>query len=156
MHQAIIRLWVVALLISLSAAVMAADKPDPRVPKALLVLHNRLRAKADKPELQLNDTLTAIAQRYADYLAESGKLGHEEQGTLSDRLQVAGYRYRRAGENLARGQRSPKEAVSSWFQSPPHRANMLGDFDEVGFGYARSRGGEITWVAVFATPAPKP
>lgn len=149
-------LLTLALLMGLSCAVIAAEAPDARVIKALLTLHNRQRAEADKPELKLSDALTAVAQRYAEHLAASGKFGHQEQGALRDRLQAAGYDFRRAGENIARGQRTPGAVVNSWLKSPPHRDILLGDFDEVGFGYARApapgSGSEITWVAVFATP----
>lgn len=36
-----------------------------------------------------------------------------------------GYDYVKIGENLAAGQRSAREVVADWMQSPGHRANVL-------------------------------
>ena len=39
------------------------------------------------------------------------------------------------GENVASGQVSPKEVVSAWMNSPPHRENILSNkFDSIGVG----------------------
>ena len=40
------------------------------------------------------------------------------------------------GENLAGGQRTPKQVVEAWMDSPTHRANILNkDFRELGVVY---------------------
>jgi uncharacterized protein YkwD len=47
-----------------------------------------------------------------------------------------GITYRSAGENIARGQRSPKEVVTAWMNSAGHRANILNaSFTQIGVGY---------------------
>ena len=44
-----------------------------------------------------------------------------------------------SAENIAQGQRSPKEVVNTWIGSSGHRANMLGNWKYIGVsGYDRS------------------
>ncbi|MBI1369881.1 MAG: hypothetical protein GC162_14650 [Planctomycetes bacterium] len=147
---------VVVLSVLMRTAMGGADDPDkpidPRYAKALLTMHNRERAGHDLPPLELNDTLAGIAQKYAAVLVRTGKLEHDVEGGLGDRLKAGGYAFSKAGENLARGQRTVAEAIHSWVGSPPHHANMLGEFTQVGFGLARDKAGELTWVAVFGKP----
>lgn len=43
-----------------------------------------------------------------------------------------GYKYDRAGENLATGFDTIQNIVQGWMDSPAHRANLLGDYTEQG------------------------
>lgn len=69
----------------------------------------------------------------------------------------AGYSYQAAGENLAYGFATDNQTISAWLQSPEHRANMLGAYHDVGFGYASSsdyQGANATVVvALYGEPA---
>jgi uncharacterized protein YkwD len=48
-------------------------------------------------------------------------------------LRVRAYDYEAAGENLASGFETPRLLVSSWMESPGHRANILSErFEECG------------------------
>ena len=48
---------------------------------------------------------------------------------------LEGISYRCMGENIAAGQRTPKEVVTDWMNSPGHRANILSpDFTKIGVG----------------------
>lgn len=51
------------------------------------------------------------------------------------RMRDAGYAYSSAAENIATGQRSPAEVMGDWMNSYGHRANILGNFREIGVGY---------------------
>lgn len=47
-----------------------------------------------------------------------------------------GITYRSAGENIAKGQRTPEAVVSAWMNSSGHRANILNSsFTHIGVGY---------------------
>lgn len=49
-----------------------------------------------------------------------------------------GISYRTAGENIAKGQRTPKEVVNAWMNSQGHRANILNSsFTKIGVGYVK-------------------
>lgn len=88
-------------------------------------------------------------QKYFDHQGKDGK-------AVGDRAHQAGYRWRRIGENIASGVRSPEEAVAGWIASPGHCANIMNrDFTEMGAAYAirhDRRIGRIYWTQVFGTP----
>ena len=47
-----------------------------------------------------------------------------------------GITYKSAGENIAMGQKTPKEVVQAWMNSEGHRANILnGSYTHIGVGY---------------------
>jgi len=73
-----------------------------------------------------------------------------------DRATAAGYRWRRVGENIASGQRTPAEAVASWLGSPGHCANIMNPgFTEMGAAYVvnpQNRSRTVYWTQVFGTP----
>ena len=75
--------------------------------------------------LTVDPGLMAEAQAQAEAMARSDKLSHEVRGTLTARLDRAGYRKSRAVENVSAGYHTLAEAFSGWRQSPPHNANML-------------------------------
>jgi uncharacterized protein YkwD len=53
------------------------------------------------------------------------------------------------GENVAYGQRSPREVVADWLESPGHRANIEGNFRLTGIGLARDSKGVIYYTQIF-------
>jgi|SRR5687767_3718344 len=74
---------------------------------------------------------------------------------------MAGYRYIHAGENLAYGFADSAEMIDAWMNSAGHRANILGDYKEMGFGITNGsnyQNGEYTVVAAFygTQAAPQP
>jgi uncharacterized protein YkwD len=75
--------------------------------------------------LALDPGLMAAAQAQADAMARAGKLSHEVRGSLTERLDRAGYRKSTAVENVSAGYDTMAEVFSGWRQSPPHNANML-------------------------------
>lgn len=59
--------------------------------------------------------------------------------------------YMSAGENIAAGQSTPSAVVSAWWNSPGHKANILGgSYKHMGVGYQKSAGGYANWVQIFA------
>lgn len=68
---------------------------------------------------------------------------------MGDRILQAGYRWSRVAENVAQGQPSPEQVVSSWMNSPEHRQNLLNpEYQHLGVGYANA-----FWTQKFARPA---
>lgn len=126
----------------------------------LLAATNAQRANHGQPELALSQQLTKAAQAKADDMVMRDYWSHvtpdgHEPWVFVDKT---GYAYIRAGENLAYGFLTGKEAVLGWLNSPSHRANMLdGSYSEVGFGYAKSvnfngTGPQTVVVAFYAQP----
>jgi uncharacterized protein YkwD len=75
--------------------------------------------------LTIDPGLMAQARAQADSMAASGKLSHELNGSLTNRLNNAGYRNAAAVENVSAGYDTMAEVFSGWRNSPPHNANLL-------------------------------
>ncbi len=64
-----------------------------------------------------------------------------------------GISYKAAGENIAKGQRTPAEVMKGWMNSPGHRANILSSsYTEIGVGYVTDSNGTAYWVQHFIRP----
>ena len=73
-------------------------------------------------------------------MQDNGYFSHNSPtyGSPFDMMKSFGISYRTAGENIARGQRTPKEVVNAWMNSSGHRANILNSsFTKIGVGYAK-------------------
>ena len=72
---------------------------------AVIKAHNRLRAEAKLPPLDVSTKLQAAAEKHAKDMAAMGKMTHKgSDGSSSiQRIVAKGYKYRRAGENVATG-----------------------------------------------------
>ena len=84
--------------------------------------------------------------------AERSKQGVKPltHGSPFDMLKQFGISYKTAGENIAMGQRNPKEVVNSWMNSEGHRKNILnGNFTKIGVGVAQNSNGQIYWTQMF-------
>lgn len=119
---------------------------------------DELRLAHGLPLLTIDEALGHVARAYAVELARTGRFAHvsPESGALADRLGRAGYRYLRAGENLALAP-TAAGAFAGTTESPGHLANLLdGAFTRVGYGAAKGKtaGGVPTWIVVqlFAAP----
>lgn len=100
-------------------------------------LLNNERQSRGLSQLGCDATLSNIAQNYADDMNRRSFFSHTspEGKTLNDRLREGGSSYTYVGENLAYGQRSGREVVNKWMNSPPHRANILREeFTTMGIG----------------------
>lgn len=124
----------------------------------LLTFTNQNRRSAGLSDLLLNDSLNQAAQSKANHMIANNYWAHTApDGTTPWYFfDQAGYDYVNAGENLAYGFIDSSGVVQGWMDSPGHRANIMGDYKDVGFGFASSptyQGGENTVVvAMYGTP----
>lgn len=124
----------------------------------LFAAANASRSANGLGPLSLNGQLNNSAQAKAQHMADNNYWAHvAPDGTQPWYFfSAAGYSYSRAGENLAYGFSSGYAVNDGWMNSPGHKANILGDYVEVGFGFVNSpnfQGGEQTIVvAHYATP----
>jgi uncharacterized protein YkwD len=115
---------------------------------ALLSLHNQYRAQHRLPPLQPNTSLMRSASLYAQSLASSGRLDHFLNGSNpGSRMSAQGYAWSREGENIAAGQTTPQQVMNDWMSDMGHRQNILGPYQDVGFGQVGN-----FWVVDFAAP----
>lgn len=116
---------------------------------------NASRRRIGCGELTVDRRLVLAATRHAADMARRGYFSHESAGggQAGERVQEAGYRWARFGENIARGQGDVVEVIVGWMGSPEHRANILDcRLREVGIGLAFSADRTPYWVQDFATP----
>lgn len=154
--------WAKALLLALavSGSPVAAGPAD-----SVLSAINAARAEAGCGPLQLNGKLTAAAKAHAQAMAEQNFFGHsgKDGSRFSNRIKRQGYSYSSAAENIAAGQTSVGQVVSSWLNSAGHRRNILNcRMTETGIAVVYQaddkpiRGNPAPlryyWVQVFATP----
>ncbi len=115
---------------------------------AVIRLVNRERAAAGCRSVRAHRTVTKAAQRHSDHMAREDSLSHRERGGSGpgSRLSAVGYGWRRAGENIARGQRDAAEVVRAWALSPEHRV-VLADcaFRHAGVGINSGTGDRGPW-----------
>lgn len=106
-------------------------------PDEVIRLSNQKRAEAGLAPLQYNSALSQAAKAKGehmlanDYWAHTAPDGTEPWKFFTD----AGYRYRYAGENLARDFSNPQAAIDAWMASPSHKENLMsGKYKEIGIG----------------------
>jgi uncharacterized protein YkwD len=121
-------------------------------------LVNKERAAAGCPALLANDTLMQVAQAHSQDMASHDFFDHigSDGRSTFQRIQDAGYRYRRAAENVAAGIDTPADAVALWMKSPGHRTNILNcQLRETGVGFVEDPGDplhyEAYWTQDFGT-----
>jgi uncharacterized protein YkwD len=114
----------------------------------LLTLHNQYRVQHGLPPLLPNASLMRSASLYAQSLASSGRLDHYLNGSNpGSRMSAQGYAWSREGENIAAGQTTPQQVMTDWMSDLGHRQNILGAYQDVGFGMVGN-----FWVVNFAAP----
>jgi uncharacterized protein YkwD len=104
--------------------------------------------------LDMNGALRCAARVHALDMAQRGYFDHvnPEGEDPFVRMEHAGYVYAAAGENIAGGQPDAASVMQGWLESPGHCSNiMLGDFFDIGVGYARVPGSQFEhyWVQTF-------
>lgn len=110
------------------------------------------------PPLRWNDALGKAALAHSRDMATRRYFSHRARdgSQVAERAVRAGYSWRRVGENIAFGQRTPEEAVAGWLDSPGHCANIMnGGFTDMGAAYGvtpERQTGIIYWTQAFGTP----
>lgn len=123
-------------------------RPAPEAARRIVEQANQFREREKRSRLRTNDTLTATAQKFAQYMARHHRYGHSADGRTSvERAAAEGYEYCIVRENIAYQYSSRKLSVEElarrnsegWEQSPEHRENLLDpDVTEIGVGVAQS------------------
>ncbi len=109
--------------------------------KEVVRLVNEIRVQNGLKALTYNWELSRVARYKSQDMKDNKYFSHTSPvyGTPFQMMKSFGITYRSAGENIARGQRSPKDVVNAWMNSPGHRANILNaSFTDIGVGYVAS------------------
>ncbi|MGN7381015.1 uncharacterized protein, YkwD family [Chlamydia abortus] len=134
------------------------NKPAPTQPdqgqsdisqyaKEVAELVNQERAKAGLKPLQLDSALSAMALDKAKDMYHNNYFDHNSPtyGSPFDMMDTYGIKYSYAGENIAKGQRTPEEVMNAWMNSPGHKKNIMSpNFTKIGVAYYQGE-----WVQEF-------
>jgi hypothetical protein len=104
-------------------------------PEEVIALTNQKRIEAGLHPLQPSETLASAALAKGTDMINRDYWAHvAPDGTQPWNFFInAGYKYRFAGENLARDFSNAASAVDAWMASPSHRENMLSPkYKEIG------------------------
>lgn len=154
-----VTLSLLALVVMLFGVLVPATTASAYDEDTIVQLTNEARWSNGQAGLLRNGDLDAVALAWAQHMASTGVMEHNPDVTA----QVpAGWRA--VGENVSEGYSSGSSVHEAWMESPGHRANILGDYTDI--GVALYDGGNSVWgVQVFAkypghvgpgAPAPAP
>lgn len=117
----------------------------------VLALLNVERRRRGLGRLTLDPLASAVARAHSRDMCHRRYFSHTSPDGKHpwDRLRAAGVRFRRSGENIAVGHRSPEEVHRGWLDSPGHRRNRLNPaYTRAGVG-SYSCDGTVYWTEVF-------
>ncbi len=134
-----------------TASYTAKSTEHDAVVREVLNLVNSYRADIGLAPLTLNQKLNQISDIRAveidDLFAHS-----RPSGTIEDLFDQYGYDWGFRSENIAEGQTSVEDVMTSWMHSEGHRANILSpNATEIGIGYY-VHNNRAHWVQTFAAP----
>lgn len=106
--------------------------------KQIVTLVNKERAAAGLQPVTGLDSLHKVAAAKATDMRKNNYFSHTSPtyGSPFDMMKSFGITYKSAGENIAKGQKTPEEVMKAWMNSSGHRANILNpNFNYIGVGY---------------------
>ncbi len=120
----------------------------------IVELTNKERTQLGLPEVSLDSQLTQAAIAKASYMFSKNYWAHAApDGTEPWKFVMdSGYKYRFAGENLARDFATPEAVTSAWMASPTHKENLLSTkYQDIGVAVVKGQlnGIETTLVVQF-------
>ena len=112
-------------------------------------LVNEIRVQNGLNPLTADWELSRVARYKSQDMKDNSYFSHNSPtyGSPFDMIKNFGISYRRAAENIARGQKTPQAVVNGWMNSSGHRANILNpSYIKIGVGYVA--GGNY-WTQMF-------
>ena len=116
----------------------------------VLELVNKERVKKGLVPLKLNKKLNDIALKKSNDMAINNYFSHNSKklGTPFEQMKKSGIKYKTAGENIAKGQKTPQEVMTTWMNSKGHRDNIMNPkFTEMGI--SRDTQNKYVWTQNF-------
>jgi len=101
-------------------------------------LVNEQRVKNGLKELKPDWELSRVARFKSQDMKDNNYFSHTSPtyGSPFEMIRNFGITYKSAGENIAKGQRTPQAVVNAWMNSSGHRANILNStYTKIGVGY---------------------
>lgn len=115
----------------------------------VVTLVNKERANAGLSALKPDALLNKVALDKAKDMYANNYFDHTSPtyGSPFDMMRAYGIAYSYAGENIAKGQRTPQEVMTAWMNSAGHKANILNShYGKIGVAYYNGE-----WVQEFTS-----
>ena len=115
-----------------------ADDSVTAYENEVIRLVNVERSKQGLKSLDSDWQLSRVARYKSQDMKDKGYFSHTSPtyGSPFEMMKSFGISYRTAGENIAKGQKTPAAVVNAWMNSSGHRANILkSSFTKIGVGY---------------------
>jgi uncharacterized protein YkwD len=173
--------WLLTAWLLLTAAILwpaEAETPTP-VPRAYLPLVSRSPAPTPTPlpdfeqqvidlinqergarslaPLHIDDRLMRAARHHSQDMAANNFVSHTGSDGSSpwDRIRREGYPLATDGVTIAAGFPDPISVVAGWRGSSGHWSILMGDYQDIGVGYAFNTNSDFRhyWTADLAVPA---
>lgn len=106
--------------------------------KEVVRLVNEIRVKNGLKELTYDWELSRVARYKSQDMKDNRYFSHTSPtyGSPFQMIKNFGLSYRSAGENIAKGYKTPQAVVNGWMSSSGHRANILNaSYNRIGVGY---------------------
>ena len=129
---------VVAVLVLFGLTSVGVTSASASEADTIAALVNQARASAGLPGLIHNPAMDSVALQWANHMGAAQSMTHNPD--YSTQIPLG---WSRAGENVAMGQPTPAEMHTAWMNSAGHRANILGDFTDIGIAFVTVNG--TTW-----------
>ena len=115
----------------------------------VLELVNEHRAAYGLSALTMDSKVQAAANLRTNEIIKSFSHTRPDGRAFNTALTEVGATYKGAGENIAKGQKTPEEVVTAWMNSEGHRANILNSkYKYLGVGCIKSQNG-YAWTQIF-------
>ena len=121
-----------------SLTIPTVDSSVTNFENEVVRLVNEQRQKNGLKPLTANWELSRVARYKSQDMVDNRYFAHNSPlyGTPFQMIKAFGISFRTAGENIAYGQRTPKQVVDTWMNSSGHRANILNSsYTQIGVGY---------------------
>lgn len=129
----------------------SAQAGSTEISQQILSLVNAQRTANGLSPLTLNAGLSHVAQAKAEDMKNKNYFSHNSPtyGSPFDMMKSFGISYRTAGENIAKGQKTPQAVMTAWMNSSGHKKNILSpNYTQLGVGYVYNNGSPY-WVQMF-------
>jgi len=129
-------------LLALPGRPARAQSGDPAI--AMWQRINEHRSANGRPALPLDHQLSAVSQAWSEHQRDRGSIGHNANRRQQYAWPVAG-----DGEvvgsmvGFADPVQSARALVDAWMNSSGHRAILLGDYTDIGVGWAMNSSGRL-------------
>lgn len=120
--------------------------------KEVVQLVNQERMKRGYSPLIIDEKLTRVARKKSADMRDNNYFSHQSPtyGSPFEMMKKEGIEYTMAGENIAAGQRTPKQVMEAWMNSEGHRKNILNpEFTHIGVGFQEGGSYGTYWTQLF-------